>query len=82
MIEVRPTAKAPLMGFSPQMRVFQAMDSTWLNPGAPEDTDTNRRLAARVVADRNILWFAETIGQVEASYFPAQKYLTSAFVFS
>ena len=67
MIEVWPTAKAPLMGFSPQMRVFQAMDSTWLNPGAPEDTDTKRRLAARVVADRNILWFAETIGQVEVA---------------
>jgi hypothetical protein len=67
MIEVRPTAKAPLMGFSPQMRAFQAMASTWLNPGGPEHTGTTRRLAARVVADRNILWFAETIGQVEVA---------------
>jgi hypothetical protein len=59
MIEVWPTAKAPLIGFSRKMRAFQ------LNPGAPEHTRTTRRLAARVVADRNILWFAEPTGQVE-----------------
>jgi hypothetical protein len=49
MIEVWPTAKAPLMGLFPKMRAFQAMASTWLNPGAPERTGTTRRLAARVV---------------------------------
>jgi hypothetical protein len=36
-----------LMGFSPQMRAFQAMANTWLNPGVPEHTGTARRLAGR-----------------------------------